>query len=201
MNLRRRVLWLALNGLVAIATGAFGLGVRAKSSDAFIPYIAITPPQRAQGDFDGDGRIDTALVQERAGTARISIQLSGSSSPVVLEGAATGVVEGDVDGDGDLDLVAATPSGDLLIWINDGRGRFTRQVASRTGGVSNGPEVARTTWYETPAIGAVASPSPSPASGETAPVVSRILASTAGRRSGVHSSVPPPLRAPPVRSL
>jgi hypothetical protein len=37
-----------------------------------------------------------------------------------------------VDHDGDLDLIAATPTGDMLVWINDGHGGFTRQDLSRT---------------------------------------------------------------------
>src|SRR5262245_47088413 len=152
MDLRRRILRLALNALAVLATVSTGLAVRATLSDGFTPYSANTPPQRAQGDFDGDGRVDTALIQDRAGTTLISIQLSGSSLPVDLEGGVTSVVEGDVDRDGDLDLVAATPSGDLLIWINDGRGRFTRQPASNTRGVSSEPVVVQTTWREAPAI-------------------------------------------------
>jgi hypothetical protein len=192
---------LAFKGLVVIATVSAGPGVGAKSSDGFTPYTANTPPKWAQGDFDGDGRVDTALIQERDGRAFISIQLSGSSSPIDLEGAVAGVVQGDVDRDGDLDLVAATPSGDLLIWINDGRGRFTRRLATSTLGVSSEPVVVQTTWHETPAI-SVGAPTPLSAwLGETAPVVAGIRASTAQRANGVHSSVPPPLRGPPVRSL
>jgi hypothetical protein len=42
-----------------------------------------------------------------------------------------GVVAGDVDHDGDVDLVAATPSGDLKVYLNDGRGRFTSQEPAR----------------------------------------------------------------------
>src|SRR5207245_2837223 len=98
-------------------------------------------PQRAQGDFDGDGRVDTALIQDRADARRISIRLSGSSSPVDLDATVTGVVQGDVDHDGDLALIAATPSGDLLIWINDGHGRFTRQPESDTRGLSSEPAI------------------------------------------------------------
>jgi hypothetical protein len=201
MTIRSRISGLALNALVAIAAAFPALVVRANAANTFSPYSSNTPPQRAQGDFDGDGRVDTALIQERAGIALISIQLSGSSSTVDLEGAVTSVVESDVDHDGDLDLVAATSSGDLLIWINDGRGRFTRQLVSSTRGVSGGPVVVPATGREIPAINAGAPPFPTVESRITTPAVGHMLASVAQRHNRVHSSDPPPLRGPPARSL
>ena len=40
------------------------------------------------------------------------------------------VVAGDVDRDGDIDVVASLGSLDLVVWKNDGAGHFTRQPAS-----------------------------------------------------------------------
>jgi hypothetical protein len=42
-----------------------------------------------------------------------------------------GVVAGDVDDDGDLDVVASFGSLDLAIWRNDGAGHFTRLASGR----------------------------------------------------------------------
>ena len=39
------------------------------------------------------------------------------------------VVTADIDRDGDLDVLAATDRG-FMVWVNDGRGRFTSQVPS-----------------------------------------------------------------------
>ena len=40
------------------------------------------------------------------------------------------VVAGDVDHDGDIDVVASNGSLDLIVWKNDGAGHFTRQAAA-----------------------------------------------------------------------
>jgi hypothetical protein len=42
-----------------------------------------------------------------------------------------GVVTGDVDHDGDLDVVASLGSLDLAVWRNDGAGHFTRMPSGR----------------------------------------------------------------------
>ena len=47
----------------------------------------------------------------------------------------------DIDRDGDLDVAAITPTG-LEIWVNEGRGRFDQQPASRHTGVSGAPAIA-----------------------------------------------------------
>jgi hypothetical protein len=41
------------------------------------------------------------------------------------------VVAADIDGDGDLDVVANDGSLDLIVWVNDGAGHLTRQSAGR----------------------------------------------------------------------
>jgi hypothetical protein len=164
-------------------------------------YELPTPPQQAQGDFDGDGRIDTALIHGRAGAGQISIHLSGSLSTVDLDAAVSGVVQGDVDHDGDLDLVAATPSGALLIWINDGHGRFTRQPASTTHGVSSEPVVAETAARDALSIGLAGVPLLSSPPGKITLVeggIRLLIGQTADR---IRAVVPPPLRAPPLQPV
>jgi hypothetical protein len=50
-----------------------------------------------------------------------------------------GVVAGDVDHDGDLDVVASLGSLDLAIWRNDGAGHFTRLPSGRHSTVQSQP--------------------------------------------------------------
>jgi hypothetical protein len=138
----QRLLGVLVGLVLFLATCAAAIAFHAPPP-SFTPYVTPAPPQHAEGDFDGDGRIDTASIEDRAGAARISIQLTSSSSSLDLGPAVTSVVEGDIDHDGDLDLVASTPSGELLVWINDGHGHFTRQVAAYTSAISSEPVLVR----------------------------------------------------------
>ena len=186
--------------LVAIAVIAIAPVARPSSTvgaSSFAVYRLSTPPQRAQGDFDGDGRLDTAVIQERDGGNRLSIQLSTSNSFVELETAVTGVVQGDIDHDGDLDLVAATSSGELVILLNDGHGRFTRKPTSSTGALSGQPtfgvaaidEGALVTWTSTTRSFVRAE--------RIATLADRLLFSAGSVVEISGSVIPPPLRAPP----
>jgi hypothetical protein len=163
------------------------------------PFVPQAPPQRAFGDFDGDGRVDAALLEGVTGDRRISVKLSGSIAAVRLDATVTGIIEGDIDHDGDLDLVAATSSGDVLVWLNDGHGRFTRQAASPTRGVSGEPVLNRTIWPESMAIGIRAPLLPSPDRRDAIVSVTRIRAPAAGIARDVPGFAFPALRAPPAR--
>ena len=102
-------------------------------------HVAVQLPHRAIGDFDGDGRSESAEIQDSADGLRISIALSGPSGTANLKAAATELVGADVDHDGDIDLVALTSAGEVVILLNDGHGRFTRQEASRSNHLSQVP--------------------------------------------------------------
>jgi hypothetical protein len=199
MCLHRRIPRIALGALLLI--GALSAAVALRKPSAFTPFVPQAPPQRALGDFDGDGRVDTALIQEGSGNRGISVQLSGSPDAVRLEAAVTGVIEGDIDHDGDLDLVAATASGDLLIWLNDGHGRFTRQAASRTRGLSSGPTMIRTTWDEWMVLDVRAHLVPPPLRAEPIATVARIRRPTGSVALDARSPILPSLRAPPASSI
>ena len=117
----------------------------ARSSVAFTTDGAAALPQQATGDFDGDGRPDVAGIEdEDLGPAQVSVQLSGSATVIHLDETVTAIVASDLDQDGDLDLVASTSSGQMVIWINDGRGGFTRQEAARVPSLAGEPVLVST---------------------------------------------------------
>ena len=87
----------------------------------------------ALGDIDGDGRPDVVLgglqgagrVFRNEGSWRFT-DATGSSG-IAWDGVdVTGVLLADLDGDGDLDLVANSLGAGTTTWFNDGKGRFTR---------------------------------------------------------------------------
>lgn len=98
-------------------------------------------------DFNGDGRVDvfvgtTYQTQSRlylADGAGAFVERTASHLPAVL--LSVGDAEpGDVDGDGDLDLVLAdwgpgnnmsNAGGRVRLWLNDGAGRFTDVTTAR----------------------------------------------------------------------
>jgi hypothetical protein len=108
-------------------------------------------PQRAFGDLDGDGRSDVASIQDSGRGSHILVGLSGSSTHIELTTPVSALVEGDIDHDGDLDLVAATPSGGVIVWLNDGHGHFTRQLPAHDGGLSGIPSLASDVQHSGPA--------------------------------------------------
>jgi hypothetical protein len=163
----------------------------------FTRFVPRALPQRALGDFDGDGRSDLALIQDGSDGRSISVTLSGSTQATRFEANVTGLVESDIDKDGDLDLVAATPTGGLIVWINDGHGHFTRQDASPALPVVADTSIARAMRDAWVAV----VDAPVGCAPNTGAVVAISVASVRRyRRSGVPASAVgllPPLRAPP----
>jgi len=53
--------------------------------------------------------------------AGITLSLQDAERPLVA------VIAADIDADGDIDVVATDGSLDLLVWVNDGTGHFTRK--------------------------------------------------------------------------
>jgi hypothetical protein len=92
----------------------------------------------ALADFDGDHRIDDATLRGTGRHKSIDIRLSQTKTHRVLyfdvQTDATGALfAGDVDDDGDNDLVWSDllhPQ-DVIVWLDDGTGRFERAEPDR----------------------------------------------------------------------
>jgi hypothetical protein len=194
--MRRRWTYLAL-GVLILAGSPLASVPRAPGG--FTPFVPRVLPQRAPGDFDGDGHQDLAVIQDGTGGSHISVRLSGSSSTVSLESSAVTIVVTDIDQDGDLDLVAVAPSGQVIAWLNDGRGRFTKQEASRSGRLSPETVVVDPLMDEPLALGATAPSVVVPRTPNGTPVAATLVRPPAVPLSfdlGFLSL--PGLRAPPL---
>ncbi len=90
----------------------------------------------AVGDIDGDGAPDlfAASVSGRATLYRnqggFRFEDITESSGLRIDSLSVGATFADVDGDGDLDLVVGTRGGPVMLWQNDGAGRFTDVTAT-----------------------------------------------------------------------
>jgi hypothetical protein len=197
MSKHARVPRIALGVVILAGTCWAGVG---HAPRAFTPYTPPALPQRAQGDFDGDGRPDVAVIQGGPNGSQVSIRLSGSSSSVYLSADVGSLIAEDIDGDGDLDLVAGAASGQVMAWLNDGHGRFTLQEPKHSDGISPETIFAETLQGEPAAIGANAPLVMPRTRNGTAVVVVLSRPPTGPLASGLDALSLSSPRAPPVSS-
>jgi hypothetical protein len=173
-----------------------------RSHARLTPFVSTPLPQRAVGDLDGDGRPDVARIDRQVlGREGISVTLSASSDDVSLTGSVEALIEDDVDHDGDLDLLATTGTGDVVIWVNDGHGRFTRRAQSPSRTIS-GESAFQS--HNASSVASVTSPSfvlVAPVHAWRAVVALAIRPPTSPRPALPTTDLLPPLRAPPVTAL
>jgi len=164
----------------------------------FTPFVPQALPQGAPGDFDGDGRPDVALIQDGVDGHHVSVRLSGSPGAVMLDAEVVGVIAADIDHDGDVDLVTTAPSGQVLNWLNDGRGRFTRQQALPSDSLSSVMIVGNSLRDEPVALGATAPLGDPGTRNQTAVLVTRIRPPTDPLAFDLNFLLLQSLRAPPL---
>jgi hypothetical protein len=191
--MQRRYSHLALGLLILGGT----LWAAAASVPGFTPFVPQALPQGAPGDFDGDGRPDVALIQDDVRGPRVSVWLSGSPGAVLLDAEVVGVIAADIDHDGDVDLVTAASSGEVVNWLNDGRGRFTRQQALPSDSLSPVVVDTKSSRDELVALGAMAPLGEPDAGNETAVLASRIRPPTVPPAFDLSFLSLQSLRAPP----
>src|SRR5262244_2520283 len=79
--------------LILIAASAMSLKASAGPARRFEPYIAAALPQGVSGDFDGDGRLDVARIQNLDGPPHISVRLADSIADVRLDEAIAALID------------------------------------------------------------------------------------------------------------
>jgi hypothetical protein len=177
---------------VVILAALSGHGLKADE-----PSAPPRPPHRALADFDRDGIPDTAVIETDDRSSYVLIPLSGSRVITRIDGPVTGIVEDDIDHDGDADLLGATASGDLVVWLNDGRGRFTREQATHTRHVSRNPTLA-SAFHDAASVVLTKSPSITrPLRTFAITVSARDELPATRRRADTSDVFNPYLRAPP----
>jgi len=92
------------------------------------PFLIGTEP--VLSDFDSDNRLDQATLSSEGSLKRIHIAFGKSAwSSLTFDSAVAepgGLFSGDIDDDGDIDLVwIAESSGKSVTWLGDGHGNFS----------------------------------------------------------------------------
>ena len=200
--MRARALNVAIAFAALVALGVAATIVPSGPQSRYTRFVAASLPQHAIGDFDGDGRPDVANISAHgSGHQDISIALSGSTDDIRLDASVSALIEGDFDHDGDLDLLATTPSGDVLIWVNDGHGRFTRQAPAPRRALTGDPVFASTADPSVTFAAVDGWVLEAPVRAHQAVVARAIRPPTASRVVSRGRQLVPQFRAPPVTAL
>jgi hypothetical protein len=112
------------------ATGGTGRGFFGSDIEV---AVGNSPEDVALGDLDGDGDLDFVAANfAPAGTVSVRLNsgtgifTNGQELPISSNNGPRRLALGDVDGDGDLDLLAAVPlSGAVFVRLNNGAGTFS----------------------------------------------------------------------------
>jgi hypothetical protein len=131
-----------LNVMLGDGDGTFQTPITLNIANGVNDYWAI-----AVGDFNGDHLLDVALwsYSQTTGNMEVIIYLGNGAGGLTLSGGyaapssgnfnpgPNSIVAADVNGDGELDLVALTPYNGVFIYLGKGDGTFQAPVAYATG--------------------------------------------------------------------
>jgi hypothetical protein len=111
------------------------------------PAVGIYPSSVVIGDLDGDGDLD--LLAANSGSNTVSVRLNdgqgnfltpATNPDPIVSRFLESITVGDVDGDGDLDLLAANAySNTVSVRLNDGRGNFSSPPTNPDPAVGDAP--------------------------------------------------------------
>src|SRR5262250_1459219 len=111
--------------LLAICLGLLAGAIPATANPHSHSALLVEP---WRGDFDNDGRADVASVEAGAERSTLRITLSRSGVRELGHAGWIQAIAGiDFDHDGDIDLLVGTSEG-AVVWLNDGRGIFVREL-------------------------------------------------------------------------
>lgn len=120
-----------------------GFGTITQRAVVAIGYRPQAVPM-AVGDFDGDGDNDFAVPCRGSGYVSVFTNNGGwsfSVNNISIGGAPLGSIAGDIDADGDLDLVFGNLS-NIQVYLNNGSGTFIHSATLSPGGQPHSPTLA-----------------------------------------------------------
>jgi hypothetical protein len=134
-------------GMVSLLGSAYGSFTPVFSAGQ---HTATFPGGIAVGDFNNDGKLDTvrnSYENDNPSIARVVIAFgTGTGSftgefQLLTGNWATEVDAGDIDGDGDLDIICGTELNGVQVWKNNGNGTFGPRASYAAGSINRQMEL------------------------------------------------------------
>jgi len=89
--------------------------------------ITSSPSAVTAGEFDGDGRLDLAVVSSNASELTFFLSRATATTTPLAGEQPSAIINGDINGDGNLDLIVSNAgSNDISSFLGDGNGGFVK---------------------------------------------------------------------------